>query len=390
MLKCRIAYLLILLVTFLFYLFYPDYLSFLALLFVLLLPVLLFILVIIASRKLSGSLTLDLSSACKKQEFSVQLQIRNRFFLPLSRVKAAIRLQNRLTGEQKDFALFLPVGSHRKETVSWTMFSEHCGQLLISIEKLSVYDYLGLFLFSIPNPNKGCVDIIPNCQEISPKIDMGTQLCLESDLYSTQKPGSDPSETFGIREYIPGDSLRSIHWKLSVKTGQWMIRQFSLPLNHSVVLLIEFSKPTGNHADAIDILLDCMFSLSYFLLLHQVRHRLCWYDTQSNQLEQLAVTCEEDLHTFLHHILQVSCYTDPALALQCYGQQCVNPASHFFYFLPSSAPANLQAMISKFNNHRNTVLAFGEAPSLDAASASFEIVHITPDTLQGSLDQLWI
>ena len=107
--------------------------------------------------------------------------------------------------------------------------------------------------------NHGIVDVIPDCREISPRVDMGTQLCMESDLYSTQKPGSDPSETFGLREYMPGDSLHSVHWKLSAKSGQWMVRQCSAPLSHSIVLLIEFFKPSDPSSTPLDTLLDCTF-----------------------------------------------------------------------------------------------------------------------------------
>lgn len=390
MLKCRISYLLILCATFFFYLFYPDYLSFLSLLFVLLLPVFLFVLVILASRKISASLELDSSSVCKKEEFPVCLHLRNRFFLPLSRVKAVICMENGFTGEQKQFSLFLPIGSHGKEDIRWTMSSSHCGQVCISLDRLSVYDYLGLFTFSVSTHNHGIVDVIPDCREISPRVDMGTQICMESDLYSTQKPGSDPSETFGLREYMPGDSLHSVHWKLSAKSGQWMVRQCSAPLSHSIVLLIEFFKPSDPSSTPLDTLLDCTFSLSHFLLQNQLRHFLCWYDTSTNQLEQFSITSEEDLHTFLHHILTIKCYVTPTLALECYERQYAGfVSSHFFYFLASHVSSDVQTLISRLKNHRNTIFTFSKEP-LTESSYSLDVLSITSETLRDTLDHLLI
>lgn len=51
---------------------------------------------------------------------------------------------------------------------------------------------------------------------------------LDSDEYSMRHPGDDPSETFALREYVPGDRVRSIHWKLTEKTGEVIVRQLGL------------------------------------------------------------------------------------------------------------------------------------------------------------------
>ena len=40
---------------------------------------------------------------------------------------------------------------------------------------------------------------------------------MESFKYSKDRPGDDPGETYDIREYRSGDSIRQIHWKLSGK-----------------------------------------------------------------------------------------------------------------------------------------------------------------------------
>ena len=52
----------------------------------------------------------------------------------------------------------------------------------------------------------------------------------DSDRFSTYKKGDDPSEIFDIREYADGDKIQRIHWKLSSKTGDLMVKEGSLPL----------------------------------------------------------------------------------------------------------------------------------------------------------------
>ncbi len=52
-------------------------------------------------------------------------------------------------------------------------------------------------------------------------------------------PGDDPGETYDIREYQPGDSIRQIHWKLSGKLDDIMIREKSFPVDDTVLILAE-------------------------------------------------------------------------------------------------------------------------------------------------------
>ena len=55
------------------------------------------------------------------------------------------------------------------------------------------------------------------------------------------RPGDDPSEPFGLREYQADDRL-SIHWKLSEKTDALMVRQLGLPVDDTLLLVLDNSK----------------------------------------------------------------------------------------------------------------------------------------------------
>ena len=77
---------------------------------------------------------------------------------------------------------------------------------------------------------------------------MKVQLLLSQASAGTPQPegkmqnrkGNDPSEMFDLREYVPGDDVRSIHWKLSGKTDTLILRQASDPSLYNIVLLMDF------------------------------------------------------------------------------------------------------------------------------------------------------
>ena len=56
------------------------------------------------------------------------------------------------------------------------------------------------------------------------------------------RKGNDLSEIYDIREYVPGDDIRSIHWKLSSKTENLILREASDPSHYNVVLLPDFGQ----------------------------------------------------------------------------------------------------------------------------------------------------
>jgi uncharacterized protein (DUF58 family) len=68
-----------------------------------------------------------------------------------------------------------------------------------------------------------------------------------------QRLFEDPSRTIGIRDYSPGDSLRRIHWKASVRRGELQVKVFepSTTLQAAIFLAIDSFQNNGvwNHAE---------------------------------------------------------------------------------------------------------------------------------------------
>lgn len=99
--------------------------------------------------------------------------------------------------------------------------TEHCGGLIAQLHKPKVYDYLGLFRFRIRKKYNRTFLVWPqtNHMEVPPDL---TQYLARS---WRPKPGGGYAENHEIRQYHPGDNLNQIHWKLSAKVGNVMLRE---------------------------------------------------------------------------------------------------------------------------------------------------------------------
>jgi len=113
----------------------------------------------------------------------------------------------------------------------------------VTIMKVKCYDILGFFGISarIMNnmkttffgffPNAFECNVIPKANNIA-----GIE---ETEIYSQVRPGHDRSEIFNIREYVPGDMIKDIHWKLSSKRDEILVKEFSLPLETGLKIVLD-------------------------------------------------------------------------------------------------------------------------------------------------------
>ena len=73
----------------------------------------------------------------------------------------------------------------------------------------------------------------------------------EGSVYDPGRRGTDRTETFQVRDYAPGDSLRQVHWKLSGKTGRLVVRDPARPVDHRLTVLVLRQKAPPPLADAL-------------------------------------------------------------------------------------------------------------------------------------------
>ena len=134
----------------------------------------------------------------------------------------------------------------------------------------------------------------------------------ESTKFSEDFAGNDPSEVFDIREYVPGDDVRRIHWKLTGKYDNPMIKEFSRPLNFSVVLLTELISSTPQ---SIEMCAEYTLNVSKALLDIGVMHTLLWYDGAADESVSLNITDYEVLENAKLRFLASGFYFDHFEAL---------------------------------------------------------------------------
>lgn len=232
-----------------------------------LLPAAFAALVIPAGKRLTAALELP-EQAVKGGSFPVSVKVGCPVLFVTVRGRLCCR--NLLTGERSETPFTV---DGRQETAAIEVTAAHCGTLSFTLE-LSVQDVFGLFEKPSGTMAEGAVLVQPLLFGTEPVLVEDTTAA-EGGMYSSVRPGNDPSETFAIREYVPGDPIRQIHWKLSEKTGRVMLRELGLPVSNQVLLVFDASGDS-NFADGLDAMAEVFLSLSRGLMLSGIGHAVCW------------------------------------------------------------------------------------------------------------------
>ena len=177
----------------------------------------------------------------KGAQTAATLTVKNEGAAFLPRLELKVKCRNLRTGEEQIQTVSLSLLPKQEKHLRFTLSCPHCGRVEMSILSASCQDLFGLFSKQAAMEATGELTVLPVLFPMEVSLQEHDMATPDSDTYSATKPGSDPGETFAIREYIPGDAIRKIHWKLSEKTDKLMTREFGLPVVNEVLLLLETS-----------------------------------------------------------------------------------------------------------------------------------------------------
>ena len=218
------------------------------------LPIIAGVTLVVMSRFVHMRLALDSTGAIHKGA-TCNVHIVPSMSTRFCKIICTVTCTNSFTGETTKEELLCRAGTGNN---ALTLQATHVGILKISISKVVIHDPFGLFSMfgNCKNTNVAEIYVMPSgyCVDVLLPDNIYSA---ESDQYSTTHAGYDASETHAIRNYAPGDAIRSIHWKLTEKLDKVMVREFGLPINGDAYVMLD---PTGQTAAELDTQAEEFFS----------------------------------------------------------------------------------------------------------------------------------
>lgn len=147
-----------------------------------------------------------------------------------------VEISNVMFGRKRREQFVLPLRDHG-EPLRTALEMGLCGETEIKCTGARVWDPMGLFSAVCKDFESVRLMCYPKPADLDLTVSDDVVGSVNTEGMIQNRKGSDPSETFDTREYVPGDDIRTIHWKLSSKTETFIVRESSEPSHYDVILL---------------------------------------------------------------------------------------------------------------------------------------------------------
>jgi len=253
-------------------------------------------------------MTVTMKCSCfaeKGDRLSVNIKLKNRSKLPIATYKVEINAVNVLTGERNTLWIHGSLGPMRFKKHQFDITDIRCGRELIDTGEIVIYDGMRLFSKKIDAHAQATAVFSPTIDKLTIPGEYLNSYNMESYVYSQHRKGNDLGEVFGIREYADGDSPKAIHWKLSAKLNDIVVKVPSYPIENNIVVLLDNSLEADESLtkDQKNDLVDLFFSISYTLLEGSISHSIGWYDEKSGRFEISKIANSDDMWKAISEML---------------------------------------------------------------------------------------
>ncbi len=241
----------------------------------------------------------------------IYIECENKSFFPLFHCEYVFTLQNLYKPNPIQHKLSTPLLPRRNNRVEIPVETAASGMLSLEITGLHVADYLYFLTKEIPLSIKVQIPILPSLTEVilpstAPVAD-GMEEFTESD-----NKGNLSSDIKEIREYRPGDRLQRIHWKLSAKLDELLVKEMAHTTILSLVILPECNRETIEDTSRM------LRSVMTELLKREERFEVCLYHHTACEFSYFLITDEFEITECLIHFFYLPIYDGTNEAKEAY------------------------------------------------------------------------
>ena len=388
MFRNKLAYAALIIVSAMFFIMYVDSLSMMLLIFVVLLPIVTFILGLIVKLMTDIVVEAEPLVVTKGGHTHILITAKNKSVITVSRVQMRIKYTNIFDKITREETIVFPVSAKSEQDFKVDLSSAHCGVINVEVPTADFYDFLKVWHYKKKLARNFEVTVIPESKLIDASVNLNTNVSFESDRFSKDKPGDDPSEVFKIRDYQGGDKLNRIHWKLSSKLDNLLVKDYSLPVDYSIVILLEISdagkRPILKYIDGV---IETAVSVSKLLIEKEICHVICWADGETGSFCEQEINNEEELYETIGMMIQTQICKDEMASLGAF-RNCtrISRCSHLIYVTSGDAQ-NAAGNFGEYLFDVTVAHVSDDKPFADKIG-KVNIVPVLPDSVEQSLSKI--
>ena len=162
-------------------------------------------------------------------------------------------------------------------TLSFTIDAEHVGEYHYGISEIVLRDFFSIFVIKKTCKQAFTLLVLPEIRKIkAPALRIAQEG--QSTRNHSQEDFNAPDD---VRSFLPGDALKRVHWKLSLRSQSLLVRKYESPTPNDTLILLD---PTPSlDLDVRDMVCSVAVSLANAELLEQRPVRLPFHGSRGNE-----------------------------------------------------------------------------------------------------------
>jgi len=254
------------------------------------LPIYSIVVGIYMEKNLKFTMAISDKEVTRNSNVGIGLIMNNPTIIAAPFCKINMELGNDLYESNKVLEYKVPVGPKGKTRHELPLMFNKCGRAFVKISSIEVRDIMSLITF-VHNINiEENIYVMPQKEEISDSQKGSYTEGLTQNEENNLK-GNDFSDVSNIREYVPGDRIKDIHWKVSAKKDELMVKERVRLSENQLTLLVDTSGERGY--------LDSVIALSYNMIRHSLNEgipvKLLWWNDKLSELGECEIMNKQEI-----------------------------------------------------------------------------------------------
>lgn len=305
-----IGYLILLAINWVMYYFLHSHFLFMVLLIMVTAPVISVVMAFLLRRKLTvevNNMVAGENMGRQNEEAYICIKINNPSLFVCLDAKIHMTVENTFFSTRGTQIVSIPILARNGYELKLPIIPTMPGVVRLTVNMITVKDLMG-FCFLKNRYSESCEiiampAIVQNLQYNAQAMDSGM---LESE--ESTKKGNDFSDVQEIREYIPGDKLMSIHWKLSAKRDVLMVKDRASMSDKQLVVLVELC---GTDKDSLATVLSKAYSVIRKMISDKITVRLMYWSAGSYEYIDTRIDYPEDEDRAFTRLFYEKTYSSP-------------------------------------------------------------------------------
>ena len=228
----------------------------------------------VSSFLLSFLLVFGIKVSCKQPKKILknmvgvlEINLHNRTFMPMRNVEILLVSDEDAIFILKNKAVNINPFSRKKTKITFEI--EYRGFYHFGLEAIQITDLTGLFRFRRKFSGRSILSL-PLVPEISNFPIAANMTALASNF---DMRGEDYSTISDVRQYVPTDSIKRVHWKLTAKRSEWMVKNFQSNAQKLVTIILDTADidlPAKLKYEREDKIIESTLGLAKFCLYNGI------------------------------------------------------------------------------------------------------------------------